>query len=266
MKLFSFLLGISTIFSVFTVASEAIMVKNLNNDEIVYQKGDVYQRKSPCSTFKIALSLMGFDLGILQDEFTPTWAYNEEKYNISNDLWKSIHYPQNWIQHSCIWYSKELVSRLGLENFKNYISLLHYGNEDISGDLGLSDGHLNCWLSSSLKISPLEQVAFLQKLLKQDFPISSYAQEITKKLLFVEELSNGYKLFGKRGAGFQNNGFQMGWFIGWITKLDKTFIFVIFIQDEKSESFPAGLRAQEKIKELFAALPFLRFLLRDAVP
>lgn len=154
------------------------------------------------------------------------------------------------MKDSCVWFSKELVKRLGFENFKNYISLLHYGNEEIFGDLGTVDGFLHCWLSSSLKISPLQQICFLQRLLTEKLPVNGYAQEMTKKILFLEEI-NGYQLFGKSGTGFQNGGNQMGWFVGWVKKLEKTLPFAILIQDEKNNEISAGARARERIKQLF---------------
>lgn len=44
------------------------------NGKILQSQGDIAKRYSPCSTFKIALSLMGYDAGILQDQTHPTWA------------------------------------------------------------------------------------------------------------------------------------------------------------------------------------------------
>lgn len=249
MRLIIFIFGIGTIFAFVANASEALIIKNLDMNKILYQKGDIEQKVAPCCSFNIALGLMGFDLGILQDQFNPKWSYNEEEYKTSNDLWKAIHFPQNWIDHSCVWFSKEIVKKLGLENFKKYLSLFQYGNQDISGDQGSTNGFLHCWLSSSLKISPREQINFLQKLLKHELPITFHAEEMTKKIFFIEEY-NGYKFFGKTGTGFQENGFQMGWFIGWLTKAERTLIFVILIEDEKNEFFPAGRRAKEKIKQL----------------
>ena len=34
------------------------------------------ERVTPASTFKIAISLMGYDAGILQDESRPAWPYH----------------------------------------------------------------------------------------------------------------------------------------------------------------------------------------------
>ncbi len=46
---------------------------------------------------------------------------------------------------------------------------------------GKNNGLTNAWLSSSLEISPEEQIAFLQKLAADQLPVSLKAQEMTKK-------------------------------------------------------------------------------------
>ncbi|ASX27927.1 hypothetical protein BA173_03570 [Rickettsia sp. MEAM1 (Bemisia tabaci)] len=54
--------------------------------------------------------------------------------------------------------------------------MFSYGNQDTSGDKGKNNGLTNAWLSSSLEISPEEQIAFLQKLAADQLPVSLKAQ------------------------------------------------------------------------------------------
>lgn len=235
-------------------ASQCLIIKDMQSN-ILYQEGDVVHRVSPCSTFKIALSLMGFDSKILQNETAPQWPYNE-KYQAPIESWKVSHNPSLWMKNSCIWYSKVLNEKLGFERYKNYLKLLHYGNEDISGE-GNGDDWIHCHLSSSLKISCLEQILLLEKLLKNQLPFSVYAQEITKKILFVEQLQNGWKFFGKAGSGFLDNC-QMGWFVGWIEKQGNFFLVVVLIQDDdKKQDLPAGIRAKKRAKEILFTRRFI---------
>lgn len=93
----------------------------------------------------------------------------------------------------------------------------------------MSGGLTKVWINSSLKISIREQVNFLQKMLRNELPISSYALQMTKSLLFVEELHRGWKLFGKTGLGNDNN-LEIGWFIGGIEKDENFFIFAYNIR------------------------------------
>jgi len=55
-------------------AEENFLLLDCSTGETLQESGPhIEERITPCSTFKIALSLMGFDAGILQDEEHPQW-------------------------------------------------------------------------------------------------------------------------------------------------------------------------------------------------
>lgn len=217
---------------------------------IIQQQGDCKLRYAPCSTFKIVLSLIGFDAGILKDETHPQWPFKKD-YPIFLDSWKQATNPTSWMKNSCVWYSQVLTKKLGLAKFADYVSKFNYGNQDISGDKGRNNGLTNSWLSSSLAISPQEQVVFLQKLIDNRSPVSRHAQKMTKNLLYLEELPRGWKLYGKTGSGTLLSSDQTtkldikhGWFIGWIQKSERSIVFVNHIIDAKKQDAQAGPRAK----------------------
>lgn len=199
----------------------------------IQQEGDsCSKRTSPCSTFKILISLMGYNEGILENESSPTWPYREGETPPRSpflDIWNQPHNPRTWIQHSCIWYSQVITQKVGMETFKKYVELFKYGNRDLSGDKGRNNGLTNAWLSSSLKISPLEQIAFLEKLTRSELPVSEQTQQLTRHILFVEDLPGGWELYGKTGSGFDEHG-NIAWFIGWVQKEDRILTFVHYCE------------------------------------
>lgn len=188
---------------------------------IVCQHGTNHdERLSPCSTFKIPLSLMGFDAGILLDEQHPQWSSDNTK-----------HSPHTWIKNCVVWYSQQLTQQLGIDHIKNYLAAFDYGNQDMNGDLGKNNGLAYAWLSSSLAISPREQVTFLKKLIHNQLPVSSHAIKITKKLFFEQTLENGWQLFGKTGSGYTRNtdgsfsDTYIAWYVGWLEKDSQKIVF-----------------------------------------
>ena len=220
------------------------------NNKIIKQEGDCESRHSPCSTFKIAISLIGFNEEILIDETHPEWPF-KEGYVDYRDNWKQPHNPSLWMKNSCVWYSQVLTQKLGMSKFKEYITKFNYGNQDISGDKGKNNGLTNSWLSSSLEISPEEQAVFLQKLLDNKLPVSLKSHEMTKNILFVEDLPSGWKLYGKTGSGSvlnhdktQKLDRKIGWFIGWIQKDSRTIVFTNYIEDDDKQDTYAGPRAK----------------------
>lgn len=219
------------------------------NEKILIQEGDCDSRHAPCSTFKIALALMGFDSCLLTDEIHPQLDF-KQGYVDYIESWKQPHNPTTWIKNTCIWYSQVLTQKLGMEKFQEYVTKFKYGNLDISGDTGQNNGLTNCWLSSSLRISGLEQLKFLQDLLGNKLPISKKAQELTRNILFVENLPNGWELYGKMGYGsLPNSDRKIGWFVGWIEKENRKVVFVHYIEDDQKMPTHAGPRAREIAKE-----------------
>lgn len=226
-------------------AEENFVLINATTDETVLELGPhIHERFTPCSTFKIALSLMGFESGILEDIETPSWDF-QEGYLDYIDSWKASQNPFSWMKTSCVWYSQLLAVKLGMQNIQNYLELLEYGNQDMSGGLMTPKG--GAWISSSLKISTREQVDLIQKMLLGKLPISSSAIELTKSLLFIKELPGGWKLFGKTGYG--NRYIEIGWFIGWVEKEDQIFVFAYNICDEHGRKIITSQRIP-RVKQL----------------
>lgn len=232
--------------------NDAFLVKE--NEKILVSEGDCKKRYSPCSTFKIYISLMSYEEGLLYDETFPELPFNQD-YNAVLDIHKQSHSPKLWMKNSCVWFSQILTSKMGEQKFKDYVQKLKYGNMDLSGDKSLNNGLTNCWLSSSLEISAEEQINLLQKLVNSKLPFSEKAQNMTRRILFVEELPNGWKLYGKTGSGFQLSKdrsvkleLKHGWFIGWIEKDKRKVIFAYHLLDDKKNEEFAGLRAKALIK------------------
>jgi beta-lactamase class D len=225
------------------------------NSHVLKNEGDCNERYSPCSTFKIALAIMGYDSGILKDESNPEWPFKPE-YEAFLESWKDPQNPTSWMKNSCVWYSQVLTPQLGMKKFQDYVKAFNYGNQDLSGDKGQANGITNAWLSSSLEISPEEQLIFLEKLLSDTLPVSKHATKMTRNIVYVEELPHGWKLYGKTGSGYllnqdktQKLEIKHGWFIGWIEKGDKKIIFVNHIVDDKKEEKHAGPRAKEQARD-----------------
>ena len=106
------------------------------------------------------------------------------------------------MENSVVWYSQQVTQALGKEKFKGYVEAFGYGNADVSGDKGKDNGLTRSWLSSSLRISPLEQIDFLTRVVGRKLPVSSHAYEMTEAILTEHELPNGWTVRGKTGAAF----------------------------------------------------------------
>ena len=218
--------------------------------KLLKSEGPCDQRVTPASTFKIALSLMGYDSGFLTDEHLPALPFHDG-YVDYMPSWKATTDPTTWIKNSVVWYSQQLTEWLGEERFRHYVEAFHYGNADVSGDPVRHDGLTHAWLSSSLRISPLEQLEFLHRLITRQLPVSARAYDMTSRITAVGK-ANGWELHGKSGNGARVNADgtvdhtrQIGWFVGWASQGERVVAFARCIQDDGPQPEPVAKRARE---------------------
>ncbi|MFO1130256.1 MAG: penicillin-binding transpeptidase domain-containing protein [Rickettsiales bacterium] len=209
---------------------------------IISQKGNCNSKYNPCDTFKIAISLMACEEGIVTSSKEPKISfslyYPENKINC-----KVAQTPESWIKNSCTWYSLaiiELFNKTNIKKFKYYIDKFQYGNCDISSLGNKYSSFSNLWLSfGSLKISIEEQIEFLENFLNNKYNLNKNSIKITKEILFIEILDNNWQLYGKIGHGqdysINNNNkiLYQDWFIGWLERGDKKIIFASHLLCEK---------------------------------
>ncbi len=224
------------------------LILDAANGKTLYQDGVCDQRFSPASTFKVPLSLIGYDAGILSDEHTPSWDYKPEFNAVKRDR-KTVD-PVIWEKDSILWFSREITRRLGEKNFAGYVAKLDYGNNDVSGNPGKNDGLTQSWVNSSLKITPIEQVNFLRRLLDRKLPVSVRAYDMTKAIIPTFPAGD-WTVQGKTGSTRLRNDADkvqdkrsLGWFVGWAQKGDQRIVFARLVVDTKRTDMPKGLKTR----------------------
>ncbi len=230
------------------------LLYDVNAHKIIanYNTSQCKKRIAPQSTFKVALSLMAFDQGIITQDTVFKWDGQDR----GTPKWNHDQTPKTWLSDSVIWVSQQLTPKLGLEKIQHYLHAFHYGNEDFSGDPGKNNGLERAWLTSSLKISADEQLAFLTAFVAQKLPVSLDAISATKQNMYLETLPNGWKLYGKTGSTGISTipNVAIGWFVGWIEKSDQTYIFVTDLTDTKKNPQITGVAAKTITQQILAAM------------
>jgi len=190
---------------------------------------------SPNSTFKIPLSLMAFNEGIINQNTLFKWD-GEKGVLPEHDQDQT---PNTWLKYSVVWVSQRITPKLGYDRIKDYLAKFNYGNQDFRGDPGKNNGLTHAWLASSLKISAMQQLHFLNAMLNNKLPISHEAIANTKKNLYLGKLDHGADYYGKTGSGRhgrnerQSNPSKLrdGWFIGFVEKGKQEYIFISNLTD-----------------------------------
>lgn len=211
-------------------------------------------RYSPCSTFKIANSLIGLESAVAENEDylikydslknpSEPWMHSVEPFK----YWMQDHTMRTAFKYSVVWYYQELARRIGKENMTRLLEQINYGNNNISSGID------NFWLCGSLKISANEQVEFLKRLYSnQLLGFSNKSQEIVKDIMLYETTDN-YKLYGKTGGGNCWKDKVIGWYVGFVETNSSTYIFAMNIIVNDFSELGNNLRIEmtkEILKEL----------------
>jgi beta-lactamase class D len=214
------------------------VILDVDTGMAIHREGGCDSPFYPQSTFKLPLAMMGYDKGILVDDHNPRWEY-QAKFKRSEREQKTTD-PTIWEKDSIVWYSQEITRRLGKEAFADYVRRFDYGNRDVNGGPGGTDGLTESWLSSSLRISPDQQVDFLRRFITGKLPISAKAVTMTQAIVPVFEAGDGWTVHGKTGAGSLRNANgkldgsrPLGWFVGWAEKGDRKVVFARMLVDNK---------------------------------
>ncbi len=211
---------------------------------VIYNKDRAEKRLSPCSTFKIFNSLVGLEAGVIKDEkFVIKW--DKKTYDIES--WNRDHTLKSAIANSVVWYYQELARRVGEEKMKAFIDKVNYGNKDMSGGID------KFWLRNSLKISAMEEVGFLKKLILYDLPFSKRNIDIVKNIIILDK-KDTYILRGKTGSGMENGKGVLGWFVGYVERGNKTYIFATNIEASDNAS---GIKAKKITLEILKKLKII---------
>jgi beta-lactamase class D len=210
------------------------------------------------STFKIPLSLMAFDAGVLQDEKT-TFMWNKQPHVI--EAWNKDHTAESWMKESVVWYSQAITPQMGMQKIEKYLKDFKYGNLDMSG------GIATAWLTPSpnnkvqikntLKISAYNQVEFLEKFWNHTLPVSKTAFHMTKKIMPKEVNLPHRTLLGKTGSGFYDDEmrYRVGWYVAHLSVGAKEYIVVTNFVDSREMPQPrhyGGPEARELTKQLLS--------------
>ena len=188
-------------------------------------------RTSPCSTFKIMSANTALSENIISKEKS-NLEWNGKNYE--NPSWNKTMNINEAFRSSCVWYFRKLIDQIPQEKIKSYLQKNHYGNCDISDWQGKQNTNTDIselkgfWIESSLQISPLEQVRFLEKIFSQE----NQTTQTLKDIMLVTD--RPIKIYGKTGLGIKDNKVDTAWFVGFYEQNGHKIFFAIRLHDKEN--------------------------------
>ncbi len=103
---------------------------------------------------------------------------------------------------------QEIARRIGQERMQ-YVDMFDYGNRDIGGGID------QFWLTGNLRIDPVEQIDFVDRLRRRALPISKRSQDLVADILPVTKVGDSV-IRAKSGLlGAERGEPSLGWMVGW---------------------------------------------------
>jgi beta-lactamase class D len=171
----------------------------------------------PASTFKIANSLIALETGVVQDPDKDVFKWDGVKR--ANEDWNKDHTLRSAIAVSAFPVYQEIARRIGQEQMQKYVDLFEYGNRNIGGGID------TFWVSGDLRIDPVQQVDFVDRLRRGVLPISKRSQELVRDILPVTKIGDAI-IRAKTGLTDREHG-SLGWLVGWAEKGAAQTVFAL---------------------------------------
>jgi beta-lactamase class D len=186
--------------------------------------------KLPASTFKIPNSLIALETGVVADPDKDVFRWDGITRPI--EAWNRDHTMRSAIAASAVPVYQEIARRIGEERMQHYVDLLEYGNRDIGGGID------QFWLTGNLRIDPVQQIDFLDRLRRGALPISKRSQELVRDILPVTKVGDSV-IRAKSGLlGAERGEASLGWMVGWAEKGTAQTVFALNMDCNEARLIP----------------------------
>jgi beta-lactamase class D len=177
------------------------------------------EAKLPASTFKIPNSVIALETGVVGDPDKDVFKWDGVVRSI--EAWNRDHTMRTAIATSAVPVYQEIARRIGAERMQKYVDLFEYGNRDIGGGID------RFWLTGNLRIDPIQQVDFVDRLRRGALPVSKRSQELVRDILPVTRVGDSV-IRAKSGLlGAEQGRPSLGWMVGWAEKGSASTVFAL---------------------------------------
>ena len=203
------------------------------------------EAKLPASTFKIPNSLIALETGVVEDPDKDVFKWDGVKRDI--EAWNRDHTMRSAIAASAVPVYQEIARRIGEVRMQKYVDLFEYGNRNIGGGID------QFWLTGDLRIDPVQQIDFVDRLRRGTLPVSKRSQELACDILPVTKSGDSI-IRAKSGLlGAEIGKPSLGWMVGWAEKDTAQTVFALNLDVREPRHIPGRMKlAQQCLSDIGA--------------
>jgi beta-lactamase class D len=208
--------GTAGVFAAYDVAGHSLVASDSQRSR---------QAILPASTFKVANSIIALETGVVADPDRDVFKWDGVVRAFPD--WNRDHTLRSAIAASAVPVYQEIARRVGPERMQALVDKLDYGNRDIGG--APIDYF---WLSGNLRIGPLQQIEFLDRLRRGALDVSKHSQDLTRDILPVTKVGSATiraksGLIGVDDKSPGGAAANVGWLVGWAERGSKETVFAL---------------------------------------
>jgi len=199
----------------------------------------------PASTYKIPNSLIALETGVVEDPDKDVFKWDGVKRDI--EQWNRDHTLRSAIAASVVPVYQEIARRIGAERMQKYVDLFDYGNHNIGGGID------QFWLTGDLRIDPVQQIDFVDRLRRGVLPVSKRSQDLVRDILPVTKVGDAV-IRAKTGLlGAEIGKPSLGWVVGWAEKGSAQTVFALNLDAREPRHIAARMTiAQQCLTDIGA--------------
>jgi beta-lactamase class D len=203
------------------------------------------EAKLPASTYKIPNSLIALETGVVEDPDKDVFKWDGVKRSI--EAWNRDHTMRSAIAASAVPVYQEIARRIGEARMQKYVDLFEYGNRNIGGGID------RFWLTGDLRIDPVQQVDFVDRLRRGVLPISKRSQDLVRDILPVTRVGEATVRAKSGLLGAEQGSPSLGWMVGWAEKGSAQTVFALNIDVREPRHIAARMTlAQQCLTDIGA--------------
>ena len=166
--------GTVGVFTAYEASSNSVVTSDANR----YRQAIL-----PASTFKIPNSIIALETKVVTDPDKDVFKWDGVVRNFPD--WNRDHTLRSAIAVSAVPVYQEIARLIGIKRMKTFVDKLDYGNRNIGGS-----PIDYFWLTGNLRISPLQQIEFLDRLRRGVLPVSKRSQEQVREILPITKVGD----------------------------------------------------------------------------
>lgn len=203
----------------------------------------------PASTYKIPNSIIALETGVVESDSTLFEWDGEDR---ALDIWERDMLFRDAFRLSCVPCYQQIARAVGAGRMNAYLRKLNYpGMQVDSTNIDLF------WLQGESKISPLQQIDFLNRFYYQQLPIKESTHSLMRSIMVLEEDEN-YRLSGKTGWAIRE-GNNIGWFVGFLEKEDDVYFIATRVRPGEAFNMDMFARIRQEVSmEAFREMEIIK--------